>query len=838
MSHRKQILLTCVSFLCAPPLWAQPAVSAEPVDFAHDVVPILKQHCAECHGGGEAKGGFSINTRETFLDGDMAVPGDVQGSWFLDLVESRDEDLQMPPKEKPRVSAEKVAVLRAWVSEGLKWDDGFSFAVDTYEPPLEPRRPELPAPVAGRTNPVDRLLDAWLAENHVPRPAPISDAQFLRRVHLDLIGLLPTPEVLQEFLADASPDKRVRMVRSLLEDDLAYAEHWLTFFNDLLRNDYSGTGFITGGRKQISTWLHEALVTNKPFDQMTRELIAPPTDASRGFIDGIKWRGEVSAGQTVEIQFAQNVAQAFLGINLKCASCHDSFIDRWKLDEAYGLAAIYAQRPLEIHRCDKPTGEMAEAAWLFPELGQIDPQAPREARLEQLAALMTHPDNGRFTRTIVNRLWQRLMGRGIVHPLDAMQTRPWNDELLDYLAVSLADHDYDLKHILELIATSQAYQSEVEVREAMTDGGAYVYAGPRARRMTAEQFLDAVWQITGAAPSEFDAPVFRSPAEPRSDGSSDGKLPTQPEPLAQWIWGDSAAGGAAPPAGETLVFRKTLTVQAPERGAVIITCDNEFTLYLNGRELAHGDDWTRLQAIPLQGKLKPGANEFVVVARNAGSGPNPAGLYFDARVFDAGAATNEAGPGAGGDSGLVALVSDGTWEWNPTLPKPREGRLGRIGGTWQPVTVVTPVSSWTEAINRQAPHLIAQAGHGQMPMVRASLLKSDFLMRSLGRPIRDQIVSMRPGELTTLEAIDLANGSRLAEALAVGARNLASRDELQSESGPAGLIRYVYYFALSRDPTPAELEILSEALGSEPERHAIEDMLWAVFMTPEFLLIR
>jgi hypothetical protein len=118
----------------------------------------------------------------------------------------------------------------------------------------------------------------------------------------------------------------------------------MTFWNDLLRNDYAGTGYIDGGRRQISGWLYEALRSNMPYDRFARELIAPPTDESRGLIGGIKWRGEVSAGQTVEIQFAQSVAQTFLGLNMKCASCHDSFVDRWKLDEAYGLAATPSPR--------------------------------------------------------------------------------------------------------------------------------------------------------------------------------------------------------------------------------------------------------------------------------------------------------------------------------------------------------------------------------------------------------------------------------------------------------------------------------------------------------------
>ena len=165
-------------------------------------------------------------------------------------------------------------------------------------------------------------------------------------------------------------------MRELLADDVDYAEHWLTFWNDLLRNDYTGTGFITGGRKQITKWLYEALVTNKPYDQFARELIAPPTPESDGFIEGIRWRGEVSAGQTVEIQFAQSVGQSFLGINLKCASCHDSFIDRWKLDEAYGLAAIYCDAAAgdpSLRQADRPDGRRRRGC--FPNWARSTPAA-------------------------------------------------------------------------------------------------------------------------------------------------------------------------------------------------------------------------------------------------------------------------------------------------------------------------------------------------------------------------------------------------------------------------------------------------------------------------------
>ncbi|MBD3674498.1 MAG: DUF1549 domain-containing protein [Planctomycetaceae bacterium] len=786
-------------------------LEAKPIDFAHDVVPILKKHCVECHGGREAKGSFSLNTRPLWVESGFVDLEDVEASYVLDLVTSTDPEMQMPPKEKSRLSTEEIAMLKQWIEEKLPWEAGFSFGVQAYEPPLKPRRPELPPAQGNRTHPIDRLIDRYLAERGLPRPAPIDDSTFLRRVHLDLIGLLPTPEELQEFRADRSPDKRARKIRELLADDTAYADHWLSFFNDLLRNDYSGTGFITGGRKQVSAWLYESLLYNKPYDQMVRELIAPPSAASRGFIDGIKWRGNVSAGQTLEIQFAQSVGQSFLGINLKCASCHDSFIDRWTLEESYGLAAIYSQRELEIHRCDKPIGKTAKAAWLFPELGQIDPEAPREARLQQLAGLMTHPENGRFTRTIVNRLWHRLMGHGIVHPLDAMQTEPWNADLLDYLAVSLSDAHYDLKKLLELIATSETYQSQVELVESI-DHSDYVFRGPRSRRLTAEQFLDGVWQITRAAPAKFDAPVFRTKIE--SGSTSDYEL------QAKWIWGDSATG--TPPAGEKIVLRTIVEIpSAIKRGGAVLTCDNSHILFINRREVDRGNNWTQVRRLPLHTLLKPGKNEITAIVQNEGNGPNPAGFFFDARIEL-----------ENGES--LSISSDESWEWNPNAPATREGRLGGIKGSWKPVTVVQPVGSWTEAVNQQASQLLAIAADAKPQMVRASLLKNTALMKSLGRPMREQIVSMRPDQLTTLEAIDLSNEASLAQAFATGAKHLID----QFDGNSKRLTEHLFLFALSRRPTPEESTIIEDLLGETAEQREVEDLLWSVCMLPEFFLIR
>ena len=653
--------------------WVNAAESAV-VDFAHEVVPILKAHCIECHGGDKAEGGLSMNTRASIIEAGVVEPGDAAASLMIEIVSSTDPEYQMPPTDRDRLPTEAVEMLRRWLEAGMPWEEGFTFAATRYEPPLRPRRTELPAAQQGRESPVDRILDAYLAERDLPRPVPLGDAQFMRRAHFDIIGLPPTPEELQAFVADSSPDKRAKLVNRLLANNEAYATHWLTFWNDLLRNSYSGTGYIDGGRKQITTWLYRSLLENKPFDEFVRELIAP-TPESEGFINGIKWRGDVNASQTREVQFAQNLGQVLLGINLKCASCHDSFIDHWTLAETYSLAAVYATEPLELHRCDKPQGTMAQAAWLFPELGTIDAAAPQAARLAQLAALMTHPENGRLSRTVVNRLWHRMMGRGIVHPVDAMNTAPWNADLLDYLAIHFTDHGYDLKEVVRLIANSSAYQSECAVVEEESAAGEYVYAGPIAKRMTVEQFLDAIWSITN----------------------------TWPDP-GGWAFGrrDDRPGG--------------------QLTAVLIALDQ--------------------------------ASASSIMDQDPPPDDNAEKEYWKQR--------------------------------------------------------------W-----------------GERP-IRAALTPIDLFQASLGRPNREQVVTSRPAELTTLEAITLANGAALADLMARAAESISQREQKSADR----LIDWLYSAALSREPTANEREVLLSAISAQPSRQEVEDLLWNVFMLPEFQLIR
>jgi mono/diheme cytochrome c family protein len=612
--------------------------AAAKIDFAKDVVPILQGSCISCHANGLSKGGFRLDTRELMLKGGDSgepaiVPGHAADSPLIQLVNETDPTVVMP-KKGAHLKPAQIAILRDWIDQGAVWPAGI-LPGRFKEAALAPRRPMIPKPArgSGLSNPIDLLLQPYFASHNISPGKPVDDRLFARRVYLDAIGVLPSPAELSEFEADKSMDKRQQLVTALLNDDRRYAEHWLSFWNDLLRNDYNGTGYIDGGRKPITAWLFSALKTNMPYDQFVCALVSGD-NGTEGFTNGIVWRGTVNASQQPPLQAAQNISQVFMGINLKCASCHDSFVSNWKLADAYGLAGVYSDEELEMQRCDHPLGQFAAPKFLYPELGAIDPKAPRAERIRQLGKIISGPRNGRLTRTIVNRLWQKTMGRGLIEPTDEMDNDPWDADLLDELAVELSDHGYDLKQTLATIFTSRAYQSQAIASQSERDDN-HVFQGPLIRRMTAEQFADAISTVTGIWP---DKPAVR-------------------------------------PAGE---------------------------------------------------------------------------------------------------------------------------------------------------------------GSAAAPEIRSSLCVANSLSTALGRPNRDQVVTERSSTATTLQALELTNGGTLAKILhQAGEKMLAGE-----ETSPDDLVKLVYTRALGRSPTPAELDTARAALGSPPTPQAAEDLLWAVFMLPEFQLIR
>lgn len=791
-----------------------PAPAAKQVNFARDVKPIFDVACVKCHGKGKDKGNFSIETRDVFMKGgDSGAPviaGKSAKSLLIELVSGLDPETVMP-KKGSKLKPEQVALLRAWIDQGAPWPAEITFK-KTPVNNLHSRKPELPT---GKwENPIDRLLASSVSEIEMSKL--VDDRTFARRVCLDAIGVLPSPDELKTFESDRSKNKREQLVSKLLSDKRRYAEHWLSFWNDLLRNDYKGTGYIDGGRKQITAWLFSALLTNMPYDQFVAQLVNP-TKESEGFVNGIVWRGAVNASQVPPMQAAQSIGQVFMGVNLKCASCHDSFINDYTLADSYGIAAIYTTNRLEIAECDKPTGRFAKVKFLYSELGEIDANANNADQRKQLADILISKRDGRLTRTIVNRLWAKFMGRGLVEPVDEMDSVAWNSDVLDWLAEDLTENGYDLKRTMRWILTSRAYQLPSVNLGEQTDKE-FAFHGPAIRRMNAEQYRDALGALSGV--------WYEQPAG--NFDLTDGKAKARVPKSAKWIW--SEAGAEQKALAETVYLRKSFTLATlPNEASAVIACDNSFTLYVNGAKVTSGKDFSQPTYANLKPHLRTGENVIAIAAVNhtpdnkpprdgdqpKESDANPAGMFFAARLR--GKATNE-------------IVSDTSWRWSKTRQRDRE-QLKFDASSWNPAAELgaANLAPWNLAAKIDQAFSAAEA-HG---LVRASLVAADPLAVALGRPNREQITTARASTATTLQGLELTNGDTLNKLVKRGAEKL-----LANNKGSANdLARQIFVKALGRDPNRNEAKLAAELLGSPLKQEGLEDLLWSIAMLPEFQLI-
>ncbi len=462
------------------------------VDFAASIHPILAGRCARCHSGACPQAGFSVESREGILR--AVVPGKPDESLLIQKVSGKAGN-RMPPSGGNLTEAQ-VAMLRDWIAEGAAWTDTSGKPISQWQPQLAPHTPEVP--LGSITNPVDKFISAYFAKHERIFPEPVGDAVFLRRVTLDLWGMTPSPETSKAFLADKDPAKREKLIDALLADSTKYAQHWISFWNDLLRND-QGVNYA-GTRKSITPWLLNALEKNMPFDKMAWALLDPEKpDDPDGFLIGVNWRGDINASQTPFMQAAQNSAQVFLGVNLKCASCHDSFINRYKLKQSYGLAAMFSETSdLELVRCDVKTGNHTGPEFLFPELGSTPASDSLQDRRRAAAKSFTSTDNGRFSRTLVNRYWAAAVwpraGRqcrryGCGNPGTPTCSTGWPGILRGTISICrlFAAHHHDLPQAYGLPAVLE--------KDALSSD--YVFAGPGLRRLSAEQFADSLSEMTG-----------------------------------------------------------------------------------------------------------------------------------------------------------------------------------------------------------------------------------------------------------------------------------------------------------------------------------------------------
>ena len=763
-----------------------------------EVRAIFAHNCYQCHSENKQKGELVLENKRGVFKGGESGPVIIAGKPEESEIYKRitlpaDHDEVMPKKGKV-LKENEIALIKLWIERGAHWADK---ALKVFpEAPLALTKPDLPQD-DNNHHPVDKLTHAYFEANDIEWPGIVDDNTFIRRAYLDIIGLLPTPAEVEKFVNQGDKDKRARLIDDLLNDHHNYTQHWLSFWNDLLRNDYSGTGFITGGRKQITDWLYKSLLENKPYNFLIKELVNP-IEGSEGFIKGIQWRGVVNASQRTEMQAAQNIGQSLMGMNVKCASCHNSFVSNLTLDQAYGFATVFADSALELNRCDKPIGKMAKVNFLYTELGSVEAETLKE-RLLKLSQVMVKPENGRLYRTITNRIWERLMGRGIIEPVDEMDNAPWDASLLDWLAADFIDAGYDLKHLIRTIMTSKAYQLPTanykDVEDIKSDK--YVFTGPVVRRMSAEQFCDAVSQII--------APVYYATAyDPDNKGLS-----------AKRIWHRERKfdRDVLPEPGKRYfrhVFK--LTDKEVQMANALISVDHSYTLYVNGHNVSQGTDWRKAGRLDVKGLLTPGDNVIAVEGVNEGTIPNPAGILFAMKVQY--------------DDGEETMVQSGE-DWKSTA--------GEVGEGWTKLEFDD--KGWAKVKNYGSKHWDRLVnfdfdGDGHK-FARASLVRQHPLMKALGRPSRENVATSRDEQATLLQALELTNGGYFNNVLEEGADLWLNTYGNNSEE----IAAILYQKSLGRGPTQQEKKVMLSALGDTPDKESVQDLFWATLLLPEFQFI-
>jgi hypothetical protein len=364
---------------------------------------------------------------------------------------------------------------------------------------------------------IDGFINARLQTANIA-PGPLTDDYtFIRRLALDTVGVIPAPELVRAFADDRSGGKRARMVDRFLRQP-GWADHWVSYWQDVLAENPGILKPMLNNTGPFRWWIHESFIDNKAMDRFVTELIMMEGSKYYGGPAGF---GMATDNDVPMAQKAQIVAQAFMGLQMQCARCHDAPHHDFKQKDLFSLAAMLKRGtqivpptssiPTNSHgaltrkvKVTLPPGGKVEPAWPFENLlaegcvGDGVLRNPSDSR-ERLAALVTDPANPRFARVLVNRVWKRYLGWGLVEPVDDWETaKPSHPELLDFLAWQLVTHDYDLQYLARLILNSDAYQREVRAEGSEEHSfESRFFATPARRRLTAEQLVDSLFFAAG-----------------------------------------------------------------------------------------------------------------------------------------------------------------------------------------------------------------------------------------------------------------------------------------------------------------------------------------------------
>ena len=453
---------------------SRPTLSESESHYLKVVRPIFEKQCLRCHGE-KQRGGLQIHQRDNLLAGGESgepaiVPGKPQQSLLFQLVTAQNDEHRMPP-EGDGLSANEQAAIKAWIKHKSPM-------------PQEQRQP-------------------------VALQPSIDDHSFLRRIFIDTVGVVPTLSEIDQFFNDPIDVRRERVINRLLADS-RWADNWVGYWQDVLAENPNLLKPKLNNTGPFRFWIYDALEDNKPLDQFATELIT---------MRGSKWYGgaagfsEASLNDAPMASKAHVIGTAFLGVEMKCARCHDAPYHKWQQSDLFQMAAMLNRKPITLPASStvpvaffeqkqreplisatlKP-GDKTQPTWPLPDiLNQIRPaqlQDKNDSR-EQLAVYIT--SSRRFAEVMANRIWKRLMGAGIVEPVhDWHGQTPSDPALLEFLADQLIRSNYDQRQFARLIFNSRAYQRVASPLTAQR-----FFAGPGRRRMTAEQIVDSALVAVG-----------------------------------------------------------------------------------------------------------------------------------------------------------------------------------------------------------------------------------------------------------------------------------------------------------------------------------------------------
>jgi hypothetical protein len=370
---------------------------------------------------------------------------------------------------------------------------------------------------APRHNLIDDHILKHLAILHIPPSPPASDAEFMRRAYLDAAGILPNPSEVDRFLKNTSQNKRNQVIDDLIKRP-EFVDYWAYKWSDLLL--VSSNHLSNDEMWSYYNWIHQSVASNKPWNKFAWEIVTASGNTTNN------GAGNYWVIHRDPLDTSENMAQAFMGINISCAHCHNHPLAKWTQKDYYGMANLFARVRLKtfaptgfrpgvgplfngVTVYSAPTGEFMDSRLMVPmppkplDSAALPSEAPGDTRL-YFAKWLTAPENPFFARNIVNRVWRNFMGRGLIEPVDDLRdTNPaTNEELLNALVKDFVAHGYDVDYLIRTIMQSATYQISSKPLKENVDDDKYG-SHFMIRRLPAEVLLDAYSQVTNV-PEKFE----------------------------------------------------------------------------------------------------------------------------------------------------------------------------------------------------------------------------------------------------------------------------------------------------------------------------------------------